>query len=58
MLDTSRRLAFWLAATLAVMLPSVSSQVCELPPSWSVNGEYPMERTRGEVTVVALLQAS
>lgn len=58
MLETSRRLVKWLAVFLVVMVPIVDSQTCQLPPRWTINGEAPMERTRGNVTVVSLLQAS
>jgi len=49
----------WLAAAiLLVVVPHASSQQCELPPRWTINGVQPMEHTRGDVTVVALLEAS
>lgn len=58
MLRTQGRLAKWLAVFFVTMVTTVNAQSCQLPPRWTVNGESPMENTRGEVTVVALLQAS
>ena len=53
------RSGLWLGALLClVALATATSKHCMSPPSWSAGGVSPMKIHRGNVTVVALLQAS
>lgn len=38
--------------------PTHPSEICQVAPSWEVQGHTPMEEHRGKVVVVALLKAS
>ena len=47
-----------LLAFLVSAIATEAGNVCQEAPPWRINGVSPMALSRGNVTVVALLQAS